>query len=386
MVFTLEALQAKHGDALLLHYGASEKPQLVVIDGGPAGVFGNSLRPRLGQLKAARSLAGPLPIRLLMVSHLDEDHITGVLNLTDRMVEAQKDHEPLPYKIGTLWHNSFDDLIGTQELAAFEAASTAVATAAAEGAIPADLPITRPAALVLASVGQGRKLRDNVKTLRLKVNALMNNKLITAPAATEKRLKIDADLQFTIIGPNEDRLADLQVKWDAELKRHKWAADAKGRARAAAYVDESVYNLSSIVVLARAQDRTMLLTGDARGDDILAGLRAAGLLRHDSLHVDLLKLPHHGSDRNVATDFFRRVTADHYVISADGKYGNPELATLKMLSEAREQAEYCVYLTNKEDRLVRFFDAEKQRGRRYRAIFRDPAALSVSIDLGSPVR
>ena len=45
----------------------------------------------------------------------------------------------------------------------------------------------------------------------------------------------------------------------------------------------------------------MLLTGDARGDDVLAGLREAGLLRRSPLHVDVLKLPHHGSDRNVET-------------------------------------------------------------------------------------
>ena len=33
-IFTLEALQAKHGDALLLHYGDAASPRLIVIDGG----------------------------------------------------------------------------------------------------------------------------------------------------------------------------------------------------------------------------------------------------------------------------------------------------------------------------------------------------------------
>jgi hypothetical protein len=37
-MFALEALAAKHGDALLLHYG--EDPQrLVIIDGGPTGIY-----------------------------------------------------------------------------------------------------------------------------------------------------------------------------------------------------------------------------------------------------------------------------------------------------------------------------------------------------------
>ena len=32
MLFTLEALSAKHGDSLLLHYGKPAAPKLIVID------------------------------------------------------------------------------------------------------------------------------------------------------------------------------------------------------------------------------------------------------------------------------------------------------------------------------------------------------------------
>jgi len=47
-----------------------------------------------------------------------------------------------------------------------------------------------------------------------------------------------------------------------------------------------------------------------------------------SIHVDLLMLPHHGSDRTLSKDFFRKVTDDTYFVSANGKNGNPDLATL----------------------------------------------------------
>ena len=61
-----------------------------------------------------------------------------------------------------------------------------------------------------------------------------------------------------------------------------------------------------------------MLTGDARGDRILAGLEASGILAKDGvLRVDLLKLPHHGSRNNMEPAFFQRIVADHYVISAD---------------------------------------------------------------------
>ena len=35
----LETLRAKYGDSLLLHFGTEEEPRLVLIDGGPPGVY-----------------------------------------------------------------------------------------------------------------------------------------------------------------------------------------------------------------------------------------------------------------------------------------------------------------------------------------------------------
>jgi hypothetical protein len=89
------------------------------------------------------------------------------------------------------------------------------------------------------------------------------------------------------------------------------------------------------MLFAKAEGRTMLLTGDGRSDHLLDGLLQAGLLDiNGSLHVDLLKLPHHGSNRNITKTFFRKITADTYVASANGRDGNPDLATLIWLVES----------------------------------------------------
>jgi hypothetical protein len=83
----------------------------------------------------------------------------------------------------------------------------------------------------------------------------------------------------------------------------------------------------------------------------------------------------------VETDFFRAVTADHYVVSGNGEHGNPEVATLKMLSEARPDDKFTVHLTNSEPKLTKFFNKEKADGRKYKVIFRAPTGLSVRVDL-----
>ena len=91
-----------------------------------------------------------------------------------------------------------------------------------------------------------------------------------------------------------------------------------------------------------------MLTGDARGDKILEGLELVGLLKKDGkskIRVDILKCPHHGSNRNVEPIFFRRITADHYVFSGNGEHGNPERETLEMLLAERRNEKYTVHLT-----------------------------------------
>lgn len=389
MIFTLEALQAKHGDCLILHYGRSERPRFIVIDGGPAGVYKASLRPRLDVVKKAWHPDEALPLQMLMVSHIDDDHLHGVLDLTTSLVDLREDDRALPYNLLALWHNSFDDILGNRDNALFGSLAASVRPVAQGGAVPPGLPISRPAALVVASVEQGRALRDHAARLALAVNRPLAG-LVMAPTTSPRTVEWGDGIRLTILGPRQDRIEALHADWDLQIKK-KGLAAGEGTALAAAFADTSVYNLSSIVVLVQLQGKRMLLTGDARGDDILAGLRAAGLLKAGTLHVDLLKLPHHGSDRNVETDFFRQVTADHYVISGNGEFGNPEVATLKMISEARGKAEFALYLTNQDGknnlgkRLQEFFAAEKGRGRKYQVVFRKATALSVKVDLLDPV-
>lgn len=381
MLFTLEALHAKHGDSLLLHYGKPNAPKLIVIDGGPAGVYKASLSPRLAELKESRSPNGPLSIRMLMVSHLDDDHVNGVLAFLDDLVEKQNDNEELPYDILTVWNNTFDDIVGndTQEL--IKALSAAIDAHISGKAASVDIPLSREGTALAASVTQGRDVRNNAKLLALGMNDPFDG-LVATPAKGKKSVTLGDGLKFTVLGPVKERVEKLQEEWNEVLKKKGLATDKNGKSLAAAFVDESVFNLSSIVVLAEAGKKRMLLTGDARGDDVMNTLKSSGLMKAGKIHVDLLKLPHHGSDRNVATEFFRSITADHYVVSADGRFGNPEISTLQMISEARGKDKFTIHLTNREKRLDKFFAAEKKKGKKYSVVYRDPKELSLWVDLG----
>ena len=343
MIFSMDVRRARKGDCLIVHYGSKDEPGLVLIDGGPSQVYKPHLEPRLGQIRKARGLGNneSLPVDLMMVSHIDDDHINGILELTKELVEAKASQQPLPLKIRSFWHNTFDDIIGNtpDELVASVKASFGAASLSGE---PDTEGLDPDAARVLASVGQGFRLRDDARNLQLRINSQFGEKLVIA----EKNgapIEIGKGLKITVAGPMKAELIKLQKDHDAFLKKNE--ADKKTKKALASFTDTSVANLSSLVLLAEVSKKSMLLTGDARGDKILEGLELAGLLKKGKMHVNILKMPHHGSDRNIDRVFFQRVTADHYVFSGNGEHGNPERETLQMLLDENGDNEFTIHLT-----------------------------------------
>jgi hypothetical protein len=328
----------------MLHYGTKADPGLVLIDGGPAQVYGPYLKPRLGVIRKARGLAtaDALPIDLMMVSHIDDDHINGILELTGELVDAKQARKPLALKVKKFWHNSFDDIIGNSPQELRKAVTAAYGAASLDGDPDVD-GLDEVSAKVLASASQGFRLRDDARNLGWRINADFGGHLVMA---TKGGAAVDAGrgLSLTVAGPMQPELIQLQKEHDTFLKEQE--KDRASRAALASFTDTSIPNLSSIVVLAEAGGKRVLLTGDARGDKIIQGLELVGALKPNAtLHVDVLKMPHHGSDRNMETSFLQRITADHYVFSGDGEYGNPERATLEMLWKARGDQPYTVHLT-----------------------------------------
>ena len=367
MFFSLDVLRAHKGDCLMLHYGSKADPHLILIDGGPSDVYKPQMKPRLTRIHGARGLdeADPLPVDVVMVSHVDDDHIQGVLELT----KEQRGNKPfLRLDVTSLWHNSFDDLLTTKPaelVAGFGAAAvggggggaggeanagSALASIGDQGLagdIDVDTKDEMQTLEVLASIPQGRQLRDDAVALKWTPNKQFGKKLILATAA-QKPVMLN-DLKMTVVGPMQKELMDLQVEHDKFLKSKQAGDEKPAEAALAAFVDASVPNLSSIVVLAETGDKSILFTGDARGDKILKGLELSGRLKegdNNNMHIDILKVPHHGSDNNMETIFFKRVIADHYVFSGNGENGNPERNTMAMLLEARgTDANYTIHLT-----------------------------------------
>ena len=387
-MLTLEALQANDGDCFLLHCDGGAKPALILVDGGAAGVYRNVLEKRLDQLRGTRP---QLELRMVVVSHIDADHITGILDMFRQMSESNDDGQEPKWAVASLWHNALEEVVGSHPASA----QTATVAAAAAGsvdvrALMANGLTDEKAVAVVASVNQGRNLRGFAKKLKTAINSETRGKLMVAPKSGRREIKITDDLTFTVIGPRQEQLDDLERQW--QMARIRYPKDEG--AIAADYLNRTVPNLSSIVFLAEQRGNgkehtRVLMTGDAGGDLILEGLAAANLLDdHGRISLDVLKMQHHGSNHSVAEEFFRRVIASAYVISGNGKHGIPHMDTLNWLSRARSGEPINVYMTNRhlEDGgndltkgLDDFLALEQKKEPKHRYHFREEHELSITV-------
>jgi beta-lactamase superfamily II metal-dependent hydrolase len=313
-MFRFHVVQAAFGDALLLEYGSAEAARFILIDGGPSGTFERHLR---SVLEAVTPRTATLDLAVL--SHVDNDHIIGML---DYFAELQAGTDALP-RPAALWHNAFADTLDPDTVIAPRL--QALVTASRSSAMPASYSAVN-------GIGEGRSLRVRALAADVPVNPGVPNGLVS-PETLPDPVRFE-NLALRVVGPLRANLERLRQEWLEWLEEHE---DGIGRddVTVLANSDRSVPNLSSIMLLAEADGGTILLPGDGRGDHLLDGLEHAGLLPpNGSLHVGVLKLPHHGSSRNVTQRFFDRVTADIYVASADGRYGNPDYDTLHWIVES----------------------------------------------------
>jgi hypothetical protein len=321
-VFALRAVQAEFGDCLIIEFGSAANRRHILIDGGPPGTYGAHLESELRGITAAGGR-----LELAVLSHVDNDHVVGLVDLVTQLRAERANNQAETIAIEGLWHNSFAlSLDPTGDIAPRLRTMLAASHPQSMG----------QTGIAVAGIGEGDRLRQNALALGLPLNQGFPGGLVCVDDAPAP-VQLD-NLALRVVGPTRANLDELRTKWLDWLDEHEDMIGA-GDPLVAAMADRSVPNLSSIMVLAEADQKRLLLTGDGRGDHLLDGLGQAGLLTPDgSIHVDVLKVAHHGSDRNATRGFFRTVTADTYVVSANGMYGNPDLATLIWIVEAaREQ-------------------------------------------------
>lgn len=363
----LYAIQARFGDCFLLEYGENN-PEYILIDGGPRCNFDDHLRPAL-----LRLLKGQQQLHAVIISHVDNDHILGVLDMLAGIQYQKIDTGGQPFvDIGELWFNSFSNTIGTDSMEKKIAKINQIA--GFQGLR------NKAMGMAAAAIREGHQVTMKTSMLGIPVNPGTDKGFFLA--AKDRQVICKSNIAITVVGPTKDNLDKLRKEWEEWIKKNEAAQKARKYTRDfAAVMDRSVPNLSSLVLLVNAEDTSILLTGDCRGDHLMEGLIELGLSADGSFHVTIFKVPHHGSIRNIPKGFFEKITADTYVISADGTYGNPDEETLCLIVEAAQKAGRKIQLmvTNETDSTTALQQKYKPAEYGYQITFMDKDAHSMMI-------
>jgi hypothetical protein len=328
----LKAVQAEFGDCLLLEFGVGSDLHHVLIDGGPPCTYENHLKGVLQALSAANQ-----KLDLVILSHVDNDHVAGLVDMLTELLDQDTNHKPWTIDFGGLWHNSFAQTIDTDG---------SIINGLASLLSVAGSRTLRNTSDAYLGVPEGNRLRTLDLQLRKPLNKGFSNGLILVDTATDQLI---GGLVMKIVGPTQANLDSLREEWKKYLAKLANAV-ASNDVSTLANADKSIPNLSSIMVLAQYSGKSILLTGDGRSDHLLDGLKMAGLLDQSGcLHLNILKLSHHGSNRDITEEFFEKVTADTYVVSANGKDGNPDADTLQWLLQAAQKQERKFILVSTND-------------------------------------
>ncbi|HID87872.1 MAG TPA: hypothetical protein EYP55_10935, partial [Anaerolineae bacterium] len=243
----LHVVQAEHGDCLMLEYDRPSNPRYILIDGGPATIYEEHLRGKLLEIRAS---GGRLD--LAAASHVDDDHIRGLLDLMTELRQQRDGGAAETIAIGALWHNTFSQTLGSDIEARFRMLMEDV-VASREVMILSDR--------MDKSIRQGDQLTQFAAALRIPINPeFASHHLICVDEAPGPIVL--GNLSLHVVGPTRENLERLRKDWLDWLEKHErdiLARDPTLAERAAREADQSIPNLSSIMTLAEAEGKTILL-------------------------------------------------------------------------------------------------------------------------------
>ena len=300
-IFRIDMLPGREGDCLWIEYGDPVRPRRILIDGGRKLAW-NTLKERFASLPADQR-----KFELLILSHVDADHIEGLLS----MLEAPD----LPVSFNDVWFNGHRHLERVESLGA----------------------------------KQGEEFTKGIEAKGWDWNAAFDGKSVVIPDSGELPVKtLNEGMKLTLLSPTWPKLEKLEPVWKEELRKAGLlgveeddtdsaiveslgaltADEVEEAAQSDFEPDTSAANGSSICVLAEFDGRRAVLTGDGHAPLLaasLAKIRANG----GPVALDAFKLSHHGSHGTHSVELMKDISARRFLVSTDGsRHKHPHIESI----------------------------------------------------------
>lgn len=298
----IHVLQAEHGDSFVIQtYDKNKRKFTILVDGGPPSSFKMLVRELIKYPK----------IDLIVLTHIDEDHIGGLLTYF-------KSDSIRKHKLNMIMLNA-----------------------------PNLLKINNSTQI---STGQGT---DFEKVIHSQYSQL---KLITEVfIEKDSKISLPKGIEITILSPNKKALDFFKHKYpsidlstlpkntqtsNSKIKLGKYYDLSFSSLMKKSYkktIKNDFINASSIAFSLKTKDFHGLFLGDAHPDIVIEGLK-----RHYNnifpIQFDCVKISHHGSKYNTSNELLDYIQAHNYIISTNGGRGtakHPDRATIAKITQHR---------------------------------------------------
>jgi hypothetical protein len=359
----IEMLPAAQGDALWIEYGEEAHLRRILVDGGTKTSWPNGLKARVESLPPAER-----SFELLIVTHVDADHIDGALALLR--------DDSLGATFGDVWFNGWRHLPDTP----LESLGPVEGELLTEALVNRQIPWN--------DAFGGRAVGVNVK------GAL-------------PRKEFEDGLTLTVLSPYAQQLANLKPVWnkvvrEAGLEPGEPAEetpteplpeglehlgpdgrpDVPALAATPFKADTAEANGSTIAVLLEHDGMSAILCGDAFPAVVLTSVQRLVQERGtDRLATDAFKLPHHGSHANISKELLERIDTRRFLFSSNGahtRHPHPESVARALVTKTAESSLFFNYRTHFNEA---WDEQELKNDFQYEASYPGQGAVGLTVDL-----
>lgn len=365
----VEMFPAQEGDCFLVSLNTDPVTH-ILIDGGFESTYHEFLKPRLIELSNKGEY-----LTLVVVTHVDADHIEGILELFSENGSAEN---PQIIRIDEIWHNSYRHLQVEKEanLELGWREKEILQGIIANGNIKSKNKNNQNKDI---SANQGSSLAALIYKGNYKWNEKFEYKAVNSDMKNE--IKIHQDVKLRILSPNSDKLDKLSTYWLRELRKQKYdfkltdeeifddayefsllrhnSLEEVEESKNIAFRNEefrtlltkksshdnSPANGSSIAFILEYKGKKLMFLGDSHSKVIYKEMKNLIEKSNYNNFFNMIKVSHHGSRRNTSKELLEIIDATHFLISTDGsKNDHPNKETLaRIIGRVGEQKRLLIF-------------------------------------------
>lgn len=315
-------LKAFHGDSILISFKDQEKKKRnILIDGGPAWTYEETdkrtKRKKPGDLKNKISSLEKKKekIDLLILTHVDSDHIDGILKWFEDSMFSED-------MIGKVWFNS--------------------------GRLISEYIKNHKSKKNDLKIRRGKSSNTGIEQGVSFENFILKKKLWYRKLIKSGDNIQEFGLNFKILSPDISKLKELLKKWKKEQPESLTTVETDYMLSLKEHIakdkfkeDNKTHNGSSIAFIMTYKTKNYLFLGDAHPSTLVRGLEYFKYSKTNPLKAEFVKVSHHGSKGNTSSELLNFIDSNKFIISSNGKYfGLPDKQCLARIIKLKPKAKF----------------------------------------------